>query len=64
MLHMRPEPCLLVSLLLFTKVMLNICSGIAMKVEHFEMIFIRLLHFLAHHPDFSASHEDHPDISK
>ncbi|KAL0958138.1 hypothetical protein HGRIS_000306 [Hohenbuehelia grisea] len=35
-----------------------------MKVEQFELIFIRLLHLLAHHPDFGTSHEDLLDISK
>jgi len=34
------------------------------KVDHLEIIFIRLLHLLAHHPDFSNSHEDLPDIVK
>ncbi|KII91267.1 hypothetical protein PLICRDRAFT_105332 [Plicaturopsis crispa FD-325 SS-3] len=34
------------------------------KVEYLEMIFIRLLHFLAHHPDFALSHEQIPDIAK
>jgi sister-chromatid-cohesion protein PDS5 len=34
------------------------------RVEHFELIFFRLLHFLAHHPDFSSSQEDLPDIAK
>ncbi|KAF5383320.1 hypothetical protein D9615_004981 [Tricholomella constricta] len=34
------------------------------RTEHFEIIFIRLLHLLAHHPDFSKSHEELLDISK
>lgn len=35
-----------------------------MKVECFEVAFIRLLHLLAHHPDFSNAHEDLVDFSK
>ncbi|KAF7975521.1 hypothetical protein HWV62_9337 [Athelia sp. TMB] len=35
-----------------------------MKVDHFEAIFIRLLHLLAHHPDFSVSHESLTEFSK
>jgi sister-chromatid-cohesion protein PDS5 len=35
-----------------------------LKVDHLEIIFIRLLHLLAHHPDFSSSHEDLADIAK
>ncbi|KAF8634850.1 hypothetical protein AX17_004098 [Amanita inopinata Kibby_2008] len=37
---------------------------VAMKIEHLEMMFIRLLHLLAHHPDFSISPEDMVDIAK
>ncbi|KAG6864378.1 hypothetical protein C0991_010047 [Blastosporella zonata] len=36
----------------------------AVKTEHLEMIFIRLLHLLAHHPDFSKAHEELLDIAK
>jgi sister-chromatid-cohesion protein PDS5 len=36
----------------------------AIKVEHLEMIFIRLLHLLAHHPDFATTHDDLLDIAK
>ncbi|KAF4563796.1 hypothetical protein EYR36_003038 [Pleurotus pulmonarius] len=36
----------------------------ALKVEHFELIFIRLLHLLAHHPDFSASNYALLDMAK
>ncbi|RXW15368.1 hypothetical protein EST38_g10488 [Candolleomyces aberdarensis] len=36
----------------------------ALRVEHLEVIFIRLLHLLAHHPDFSTAHEDLLDIVK
>jgi hypothetical protein len=38
--------------------------SIAIKVDHLEIIFIRLLHLLAHHPDFVISHEELPDIAK
>ncbi|KAG6907699.1 hypothetical protein DXG01_007755 [Tephrocybe rancida] len=34
------------------------------KTEHLEIIFIRLMHLLAHHPDFNKTHEDLLDISK
>jgi hypothetical protein len=34
-----------------------ICHPTAIFLEHFELIFARLLHFLAHHPDFSPVHE-------
>jgi len=30
----------------------------ALRVEHLELIFIRLLHLLAHHPDFGTSKEE------
>ncbi|KAF8726601.1 hypothetical protein AX14_007667 [Amanita brunnescens Koide BX004] len=36
----------------------------AFKIQHLEMTFIRLLHLLAHHPDFSTSPEDMMDIAK
>ena len=35
-----------------------------LKVDHFEAIFIRLLHLLAHHPDFSVSHESLTEFAK
>ncbi|KAG6836734.1 hypothetical protein H0H93_004140 [Arthromyces matolae] len=34
------------------------------KTEHLEMIFIRLMHILAHHPDFSKAPDDLKDIAK
>ncbi|KAG8885366.1 hypothetical protein FRB97_001441 [Tulasnella sp. 331] len=34
------------------------------RVSNFEMIFVRLLHLLAHHPDFSADAEGLADMSK
>ncbi|KAJ7599219.1 armadillo-type protein [Mycena floridula] len=34
------------------------------RLQHFEMIFIRLLHLLAHHPDFETSKEQLIDMSK
>ncbi|KAF8624977.1 hypothetical protein AX15_005612 [Amanita polypyramis BW_CC] len=36
----------------------------SIKIQHLEMTFIRLLHLLAHHPDFSTSPEDLMDIAK
>ncbi|KIK28244.1 hypothetical protein PISMIDRAFT_673926 [Pisolithus microcarpus 441] len=36
----------------------------AARVEYLEMIFIRLLHLLAHHPDFSIAHENLQDMAK
>ncbi|KAI6158061.1 armadillo-type protein [Pisolithus tinctorius] len=36
----------------------------AARVEHLEVIFIRLLHLLAHHPDFSIAHENLQDMAK
>ncbi|KAJ7145311.1 armadillo-type protein [Mycena crocata] len=37
---------------------------IAKRVQHMEMMFIRLLHLLAHHPDFATSQEELIDIAK
>jgi len=34
------------------------------RLNHFEIIFIRLLHLLAHHPDFVVNEENLPDIAK
>ncbi|TFK49359.1 hypothetical protein OE88DRAFT_1646400 [Heliocybe sulcata] len=34
------------------------------RLEHFELLFIRLLHVLAHHPDFSTAHEALVDIAR
>ncbi|KAJ7755342.1 armadillo-type protein [Mycena maculata] len=36
----------------------------AKRVLHLEMIFIRLLHFLAHHPDFATSRDELLDTAK
>ncbi|KAJ3576722.1 hypothetical protein NP233_g231 [Leucocoprinus birnbaumii] len=36
----------------------------AQRVEYFELLFVRLLHTLAHHPDFSTEHEDLLDLAK
>ncbi|THH15253.1 hypothetical protein EW146_g5196 [Bondarzewia mesenterica] len=36
----------------------------AIKVENFEMIFIRFFHLLAHHPDFAVTPEALPDMAK
>ncbi|KAI0689173.1 armadillo-type protein [Cytidiella melzeri] len=35
-----------------------------MRLDTFEMIFIRLLHLLAHHPDFAITEDALPDIAK
>ncbi|KAG5641986.1 hypothetical protein DXG03_003815 [Asterophora parasitica] len=34
------------------------------RTEHLEIIFIRLLHLLSHHPDFNKTHEEFMDIAK
>lgn len=34
------------------------------RVESLDLVFIRLLHLLAHHPDFSTQHDDLLDIAK
>lgn len=34
------------------------------RLTRFEMIFFRLLHLLAHHPDFATSEESLPDIAR
>jgi len=36
----------------------------AVKVDYSEIIFIRLLHLLAHHPDFAVSLEQLSDFAK
>ena len=33
-------------------------TSLALRVEHLELIFIRLLHLLAHHPDFGTTKEE------
>ncbi|KAF8156995.1 armadillo-type protein [Crassisporium funariophilum] len=35
----------------------------ALRVEHLEMIFIRLLHLLAHHPDFATDKDEVLDMA-
>ena len=35
-----------------------------LRLENFEMFFIRLLHLLAHHPDFAITEEAIQDIAK
>ncbi|KAJ7695426.1 cohesin-associated protein Pds5 [Mycena rosella] len=37
---------------------------VAKRVQNMEMMFIRLLHLLAHHPDFATSQEELLDIAK
>ncbi|KAJ7487778.1 armadillo-type protein [Mycena latifolia] len=39
-------------------------SPAAKRVQNMEMMFIRLLHLLAHHPDFATSQEELLDIAK
>ena len=34
------------------------------RLDTFEMLFLRILHLLAHHPDFAISEEALPDIAK
>ncbi|CAE6417041.1 unnamed protein product [Rhizoctonia solani] len=35
-----------------------------LRVQHFDMLFIRLLHLLAHHPDFAVTTEGLQDMAK
>ena len=35
-----------------------------LRLETFEMLFLRILHLLAHHPDFATTQEALPDIAK
>ena len=37
---------------------------LAVRVDLFEIIFIRLLHLLAHHPDFLIAHENLQEMAK
>ncbi|GAB1522287.1 Sister chromatid cohesion protein pds5 [Rhizoctonia solani] len=37
---------------------------IELRVQHFDMLFIRLLHLLAHHPDFTVTTEGLQDMAK
>lgn len=39
-------------------------TTVELRLESFEMIFIRVLHLLAHHPDFAVTEEALPDIAK
>lgn len=34
------------------------------KTEYFEVLFVRLLHTLAHHPDYSLEETELPDIAR
>ncbi|TFY68468.1 hypothetical protein EVG20_g3547 [Dentipellis fragilis] len=36
----------------------------AMRLARFEMIFVRFLHLLAHHPDFALTQDSLPDMAK
>ncbi|CAE6450661.1 unnamed protein product, partial [Rhizoctonia solani] len=37
---------------------------LAVTLQHFDMLFIRLLHLLAHHPDFTVTTEGLQDMAK
>jgi len=37
---------------------------IGMRLQQFEMAFPRLLHLLAHHPDFAMTHESAVEMSR
>ena len=37
---------------------------IGLRLQQFEMVFPRLLHLLAHHPDFAMTHESAVGMSK
>jgi hypothetical protein len=39
---------------------MSLIESSAIKVEEFEMLFIRLLHLLAHHPDLETLNEEVP----
>ncbi|KAF8675027.1 Cohesin-associated protein pds5 [Rhizoctonia solani] len=46
---------------------LHRCAGsqsAKLRVQHFDMLFIRLLHLLAHHPDFTVTTEGLQDMAK
>jgi sister-chromatid-cohesion protein PDS5 len=36
----------------------------ALRLEILELLFIRLLHFLAHYPDFSTTQEELMDMAR
>ncbi len=36
----------------------------ALRLENLELLFIRLLHFLAHHPDFATTHDELMDMAR
>ena len=36
----------------------------AMRVENLELLFIRLLHLLAHHPDFAKTQDELMDTAR
>jgi len=35
----------------------------ALRLEHLEIVFIRFLHLLAHHPDFAATEDELLDMA-
>jgi sister chromatid cohesion protein PDS5 len=45
-------------------VAVGLINVLELRLDSFEMIFIRVLHLLAHHPDFAVTEESLPDIAK
>lgn len=43
---------------------LTIDRVVGSRLQQFEMAFPRLLHLLAHHPDFAMTHESAVEMSK
>ncbi|CAE6505628.1 unnamed protein product [Rhizoctonia solani] len=41
-----------------------VVKSMQLRVQHFDMLFIRLLHLLAHHPDFAVTTEGLQDMAK
>ena len=43
---------------------LTVGHFIGLRLQQFEMAFPRLLHLLAHHPDFAMTHESAVEMSR
>lgn len=43
---------------------LTVSRVVGLRLQQFEMVFPRLLHLLAHHPDFAMTHESVVEMSK
>jgi len=43
---------------------LTVDHVIGLRLQQFEMAFPRLLHLLAHHPDFAMTHESVVEMSR